>query len=278
MKILNINVNVDNHIYSVDVNTLNDLKRDKRVFAKIDRQCKREAPALYSEIQKTANISTVLKEISTDTKNGKATKNYTIVLFNDKVILCKNPIHDLILRIFGGRRDKVGEVISNYLDSSLSEPSKIELKLQESGVQVHKNIKERIAVGISDYNVIKNYPEVSDGVKGQFLSDIQDLISVYKKSNQKSSEIENLIEVFENDEARQFDVMVFKPEVNHEDRVIDMINGYKSASEQEQHEYYTEIMKFMGTLPGENEDEFSNELTQAIKKFTGILENKNPEK
>ena len=274
---LSINVNVDNHKYLVDVNTLNDLKNDKRVFTKIDRECKRQEPALYSEIQKAANISTVLKEICSDTKKGKATKNYTIVLFNNKVILCKNPIHDLILRIFGGRRDKVGEVISNYLDSILSKPSKRELDLQKSGVQVCKNIEERIALGISDYNVIKNYPEVGDEVKGQFLSDIQNLISLYKESGQHSDEANKLIEAFERDIDRKSDVMIFKPVVCNEDSVIDMITWYESASEQEQDEYYTEIMEFMRTLPGRNKDEFSNELTQAIEKFTDILEKKHPE-
>ncbi len=273
---LSINVNVDNHQYLVDVNTLNRLKRDKRIFAKIDRQCKKQAPALYSEIQKTVNISTVLKEIYRDTMKGKATKNYTIVLFNNKVILCKNQIQDLILRIFGGRRDKVGEVISNYLDSTLSESSKTELDLQKSGVQVRKNIEERIALGISDYNVIKNYPEVSEEIKGMFLSDIQDLISLYKKSGQKSEKANILIKAFESEIERKSDVMIFKPVVCNEDSVIKMITCYESASEQEQDEYYTEIMEFMGTLRGRNQDEFSNELTQAIEKFTDILEKKHP--
>jgi hypothetical protein len=141
------------------------------------------------------SITNAFDTIYKDRLLNKNVKNYTLVLFGDKLIVAKNFIHKLILIIFGGRTSQVGVMIDRYLDSkeykesiniALQENQSVEL-CEKQKIRVQSNLDVISKFGVVNklkkedlknllYKLIPTKEEAiklvsKDGYKLEFLSD-----------------------------------------------------------------------------------------------------------
>jgi hypothetical protein len=101
-----------------DKSSYREIKKEGlRQNEKLFRQLEKAATQFEIKTKRETTILNAFSEIGKDVNQGKNVNKYTIVMFNNRAIVCKNCIHDLILRIFGGRRKGVNAEIQTLLTS-----------------------------------------------------------------------------------------------------------------------------------------------------------------
>jgi hypothetical protein len=112
----------------VDEAAINELKKDKKNFKKLDLEAKKLNSTEWDKLLKAAkkaqkeaftanSISKALTTFQEDRTKGKDVKNYSMVMVGDKVIVCKSGVHSLFLRIFGGRLNKAEAAVKEYINT-----------------------------------------------------------------------------------------------------------------------------------------------------------------
>ena len=132
---------------------------------------------------KYASISTALTKIDSDAHKGKNVKNYTIVMYNDKAIVCRDCIHDLVLRIFGGRRNKVEQALPGYLASDIYKENRMQQvnEMLDGRSYSQEAAQQQITTMISDYHVISKYKNIPEEKKLELEIKICNLIAENNK-------------------------------------------------------------------------------------------------
>ncbi len=129
---------------------------NKSSESKVNRGGKHEqVTAVAQQNINNMTLSNAVEKVKADFLKGDRIQNYTIISLRNKVTICKNCVHALILRIFGGRIQKTGKELANYfttlnkLDNLLEQNIKV-----MNHVEARNTLNEALDVyfSIDDHN------------------------------------------------------------------------------------------------------------------------------
>jgi len=186
---LNIRMNINNQVYDAET-----LSANRKVGGENYREIKRDGLAqdkkLFRELEKAATqfeiktkrettILSAFSDIGKDVNREKNVNKYTIVMFNKRAIVCKNCIHDLILRIFGGRRKGVNAEIATLLNSkTLNYKTEAFVNRAKDTNYTPESSNIEIEKGIDYYMGFKRYGVSTEELE-QFKAKLDPLIVKY---------------------------------------------------------------------------------------------------
>lgn len=185
----NISMNINNQVFDPETLSANrkaggenykqikrdGLAQDKESFRKLEKA----ATQFEIKTKRETTILSAFSEIGKDVNRGRNVKKYTIVMFNNRAIVCKNCIHDLILRIFGGRRKGVNAEIDTLLTSkTLKYKTEAFGKRANDSNYTPETSNVEIEKGIDYYMGFRRYGVSTEGL-AQFKAELDPLITKY---------------------------------------------------------------------------------------------------
>ena len=183
-----LKVTIDKMEIVANVYTIQGLKQSPG-YAKMLLHAPKNHQVFLNTLSKTADMFTSIGKsldiYKDDSAKGIDVKKYTTVIFNNKAIVCKSKIHSLVLRVLGGRINKVGEKVNEYLESKAYTETRLDLAeslLKKNGRSDLQSFKNAIEGLISDYKTVESFKGVEPAKK-------QKMIDKFKAITEKLREI-----------------------------------------------------------------------------------------